>query len=201
MLKKKVMRIVGGYSEGSGFFIAPGQLITNFHVIEGESSPKIIFPDGSLIIPESIVGDKQIDLALLSTAENYTDFVLPLPNTIIPMVDSERVLSIGYPMGTDITGEATIHKGRFIAYRSSSQQPTTYIQTDINVISGMSGGPLTDVCGSVVGVNAMGVAGLSMFIDGYKANAAIPSFTDEDIEKIAVDPTLSPVDGVNAYYT
>lgn len=34
-----VVRVVGGYSEGTGFFIAPNQAITNFHVIEVENMP------------------------------------------------------------------------------------------------------------------------------------------------------------------
>lgn len=49
-IKKKmlasVVRVVGGYSEGSGFFVSPNQLITNFHVIADEPAPKIIFPNG-----------------------------------------------------------------------------------------------------------------------------------------------------------
>src|SRR3990167_8326677 len=44
-LQNSVVRVVGGYSEGTGFFVASDQVLTNFHVIADEPSPKIIFPN------------------------------------------------------------------------------------------------------------------------------------------------------------
>ena len=77
-LKKKVVRIVGAYGEGTGFFIAENQVLTNFHVIDGEPSPKIIFPDGTFITPVKITGDKKIDLAVLFTQKEYPNMPAPL---------------------------------------------------------------------------------------------------------------------------
>lgn len=200
-LKEKVVRIVGGYSEGSGFFIAPNQVMTNFHVIDGESSPKIILAGGEVISPIDVVGDINIDLAVLTLPLDYPSLVLPLPYMPVSLLDSEPLLSTGYPLGTELTGEATILSGRFIAMRSSSSVPATYLQSDINVVSGMSGGPLTDQCGRVVGINTAGLAGLSLFIDAYQASIYKGSFTDVDVEKIEVDATRSPEDAVIAFYT
>ena len=56
-LRDNTVRIVGGYSEGSGFFISPNQVLTNFHVIADEPSPKIIFPNGEFITPVKITGN------------------------------------------------------------------------------------------------------------------------------------------------
>ena len=57
-LEVLLVRIIGGYGEGSGFFISPTEVVTNFHVIADEPSPKVVFPDGHFETPEKIVGEK-----------------------------------------------------------------------------------------------------------------------------------------------
>ena len=195
-----VVRVVGGYSEGTGFFIAPDQVITNFHVIADEPSPKIIFPDGNFVTPVKILGNKDVDLAVLFTEKQYNNLVLPLPDKITFRAD-EPLIATGYALGTDLTGKATTLKGRFIDFRKSKQMPIGYIQTDISLVKGMSGGPLVDQCGNVVGINTISLAGLSLFINGDWAKAVIPDFTDQAITKIEVDPSLSPEEAVRAFYT
>jgi hypothetical protein len=125
---------------------------------------------------------------------------MSLPEEIVINPD-ESLIATGYALGTDLSGKATVLKGRFIDFRRTSQVPVTYTQTDISLVSGMSGGPLTDQCGNVIGINTQGLAGLSLFINGDWAKAMIPSFTDQGITKIEVDPSLSPEDAVIAFYT
>ena len=199
-LKKSVVRIVGGNMEGSGFFINENQVLTNFHVIADEPSPKIIFPDGKFITPTRIIGDVDADLALLFVDDKYPDLVYPLPDRI-DFSDNEPLLSAGYALGTDIKGAVTILKGNYIDYRTSKYYSVGYIQTNISLVAGMSGGPLVDQCGSLVGVNTMGLAGLSLFIGATDVSTLFPNFTDQEIVKIEVDPSLSPEDAVYAFYT
>lgn len=199
-LQRSVVRVVGGYSEGSGFFVTENQIITNFHVIADEPSPKVILPDSNFLTPTKIVGNKDVDLAILYTKDTYWEYVLPLPDNIMLFPD-EPVMAVGYPLGTSLTGRATISKGRFIDFRKSKQMPVAYTQTDISLVEGMSGGPMTDMCGNVVGINTLGLAGLSLFINGDWAKNLIPDFTDQGIVKIEVDPSLSPEDAVRAFYT
>ena len=177
-VKKSVVRIVGGYSEGTGFFIEPDQIATNFHVIADEPSPKIIFPDGSFITPKEIIGDNDMDLAVIYTEKSYPEMVLGIYNEIIKMKENEPLVATGYALGTELTGEATQLKGDFYTRRETRYPPYSYVQTSINLVEGMSGGPLTDQCGQVVGINTAGVGGLSLFIPILSVLAPYNFFTD-----------------------
>lgn len=199
-LKDSVVRVVGGYSEGSGFFISDNQVITNFHVIADEPSPKVIFPDERFVTPVKITGDENADLAILYLEESHPEMVLAFLDPY-ELREDEKLVSGGYPLGTDLTGEATTVKGRFIAFRDSKHYPVSYLHTDIDVVEGMSGGPLVDLCGSLVGINTMSLSGQSLFISAYDVNRLLPSFTDQEVTKIEVDPTLSPEESVKAFYT
>ncbi len=200
-VRSSVVRVIGGRSEGTGFFINQTQVITNFHVIANEPSPKIVFPDGTFETPVKIVGDKDADLALLTVKKAYPHLALLLPDSQAQIHDGEPLMATGYPLGTDLLGEATTVKGNFIAYRHSRKDPMVYIQTDVSLVKGMSGGPLTDQCGQVVGINTLTLAGLSLFISADQANQLITSFSNYDVKKIDVDPSKSPEDAVTAFYT
>ena len=64
--KKSLVRIIGVYSEGSGFIISPkGHLVTNYHVIAADFQPKVVLPDYSMVQGEVIMADQVADLAFL----------------------------------------------------------------------------------------------------------------------------------------
>jgi len=199
-LRSSVVRIIGGYGEGSGFFISPTEVVTNFHVISDEPSPKVVFSDGHFETPEKIVGDMKMDLAVLTLKNSYPDYVYELPMGF-ELVGNEPLLSAGYPLGSEVTGDVTIVKGNFIDFRRSRKDAIGYLQTNISLVKGMSGGPLVDQCGAVVGVNTQSLAGISFFITASDVRENLVYLTDQEIEKIDVDPSKSPEDAVLAFYT
>ncbi len=199
-LRSSVVRIIGGYGEGSGFFISPTEVVTNFHVISDEPSPKVVFPDGRFETPEKIVGEKNMDIAVLTLKNSYPDFVYELPEEF-SLVGNEPVLSAGYPLGSEITGDATIVNGNFIDFRKSRKDVIGYLQTNISLVKGMSGGPLVDQCGAVVGINTQSLAGISFFVTASDVKDNLVNLTDQEITKVDVDPSKSPEDAVYAFYT
>ncbi len=136
---------------GSGFIIsADGYVVTNAHVVEDATAVTVGLSD-KRELPAEVVGlDKLSDIALLKIkADN-------LP--VVQLGDSDAlqvgqwVVAIGAPFGLDHSATQGI-----VSALSRSLPDGTYvpfIQTDVAVNPGNSGGPLFDLGGRVVGVNS-----------------------------------------------
>ncbi|MDP3758676.1 MAG: S1C family serine protease [Candidatus Daviesbacteria bacterium] len=196
-LNRSVVRIVGGIGEGSGFPINENQLITNFHVIENEPSPKIILTDGSVFTAKAIAADKKKDLAMIWIEGESLPWI-PLM-TSIDLQFGEPLYAAGFPFGSDLPGDPTINKGSYGGRRYEKEMEIHFLQTDISANPGMSGGPLVDQCGNVVGVTTAGVAGLSVFLDIDDVKKILNNLSTEDIAQLQID-TSTPEGTVQTFY-
>ncbi|MBK1660733.1 S1 family peptidase [Paracraurococcus ruber] len=136
-------------SSGTGFVVAPGRLLTNWHVAEGCAEMRARTPRGAELPATVAARDPERDLALLSVAG---DLGPPLPFRAAPEVRrGEGVVTYGFPLAGMLSSGATLTTGDVSALSGLRDNPRHY-QISAPVQSGNSGGPLLDMSGRVVGV-------------------------------------------------
>jgi serine protease Do len=145
---KKVVSIGTDKSAGTGFIIGPGNyVITNFHVITGANFVNVLtFNDQAF--PAQVIGsDEFTDLTLLKIETNLDYFEFADSDEISV---GEKVIAIGNPLGLAFT----VTEGIVSALeRTGPNGLEAYIQTDVTLNPGNSGGPLINKRGEVIGVN------------------------------------------------
>lgn len=144
-----------GNSIGTYFVLSSeGYLITNHHVIEGSPDAIVVLThDRKVIAAELISTDPVKDLALLKIPGGYD--ALPLASSDEVQV-GEKVIAIGNPLGLSFT----VTEGIVSAInREGPNGLNEYVQTDVSLNPGNSGGPLINTKGKVVGINNFKIGG------------------------------------------
>jgi S1-C subfamily serine protease len=149
----------GGSSqaEGSGFvYDNRGDIITNEHVVDGATSITVRFWNGKTYKAKLVGSDSSTDLAVIRVSSAPSSMLHPLTlgNSGNVRV-GDAVIAIGSPFGL----AETVTSGIVSALGRSMEAPNNYtipnaIQTDAPINHGNSGGPLIDMSGQVIGVNA-----------------------------------------------
>lgn len=134
---------------GSGFILsADGFVMTNAHVVEGAEEVLVTLTDQREFKARIIGADKRTDVAVLKIEATG------LPSVKIGDVSrlkvGEWVLAIGSPFGL----ENTVTAGIVSAMQRDTGDYLPFIQTDVAVNPGNSGGPLINMRGEVVGINS-----------------------------------------------
>jgi serine protease Do len=163
---------------GSGFIISDdGYILTNAHVIADADNVVVRLADAKREYPAKVVGaDRRTDVALLKVEASG----LPIVRTgnSAELEVGEWVAAIGSPFGFDNTITAGIVSAKGRSFPSESFVP--FIQTDVAVNPGNSGGPLFNLEGEVIGINSMIYSGTG----GYMGvSFAIPIEVAMDISK------------------
>jgi serine protease Do len=155
------------FGAGSGFIISPdGVILTNAHVVRDATEVTVKLQDRREYRARVLGSDPKTDVAVLKIdARNLP--VVPIGRSVDLKV-GEWVLAIGSPFGLDssVTAGVVSAKGRSLPDDSN----VPFIQTDVAVNPGNSGGPLFNTKGEVVGINSQiysqtgGYMGLSFAI-------------------------------------
>ena len=142
-------------SLGSGFIIAAdGYVLTNNHVVEDADEIIVRTSDRREYEAKLVGADPRSDLALLKI-ESKEDFPILKMGNFDDVEVGQWVLAIGSPFGFDysVTAGIVSAKGRSLSNpRTGNYVP--FIQTDVAISPGNSGGPLFNLEGEVVGINS-----------------------------------------------
>jgi putative serine protease PepD len=141
--------VVGLESEagtGSGFFVSPGLIVTNRHVVAGVHEVTVKTSEGQAVQAKVYVRARDFDLALVQL------YGSPPPHAVLQLAPpgdvrvGQEVVAVGSPLGL----QNTVTRGIVSAIRK--EDGVTLVQSDASINPGNSGGPLVDRRGRVVGV-------------------------------------------------
>lgn len=153
--------IITDQGQGSGFvYDGQGNVVTNYHVIEGATSVEVRFTSGYMAYGSIIGTDLDSDLAIIKVDAPAGELhPLPLGNSDTLKV-GQTVVAIGNPFGLNSTMTVGIISALGRTLESAHETPDgalftagDIIQTDAAINPGNSGGPLFNINGEVIGIN------------------------------------------------
>jgi len=155
-----------GHGVGSGFVVGDGLILTNAHVVDGATELTVRLADKREFKGTVVGADRLTDVAVVRVeAKDLTAVRIGNPTQLKV---GEWVAAIGSPFGLENSVTAGIVSAKSRALPQETLVP--FIQTDVAVNPGNSGGPLFNMAGEVVGINSQifstsgGYMGLSFAI-------------------------------------
>ena len=145
--------------EGSGFILsADGYVMTNAHVVEGANEVYVTLTDKREFKAKIVGADERTDVALVKIEASG----LPLLRIgdVSRLRVGEWVVAIGSPFGLD----NTVTAGIVSAKQRETGSDVPFIQTDVAVNPGNSGGPLINIRGEAVGINSQILSPVGSFV-------------------------------------
>jgi serine protease Do len=153
-----------GRASGSGvIWRSDGLIVTNAHVVAGAGpappGAQVVLADGCRFPAALVAWDRELDLALLRVE------ACDLPAALVGDSDrlraGELVLAVGHPFGlVGAVVSGIVHAAPARGHHAGPQ----WIQADLRLAPGNSGGPMADAAGRVVGVNAMTAGRLALAV-------------------------------------
>ena len=171
----------GSGGEGTGIVLDGGHVLTNYHVVEGAGTIRILFADNSGVDAKVVGSAPQDDLAVLSANLPSDKVQAAALGDSSAVSVGEEVVAIGNPFGLDHTVTAGIISAINRTWQSESGRSMTgMLQTDAPINPGNSGGPLFNLQGQVIGINTAiespvrGSVGVGFAIPINRAKSLLP---------------------------
>ena len=151
---------MGGSDEGSGsigsgvILDTDGNILTNYHVIEGATDIVVTLDDGTSLEAELVGSDESSDLAVIRVKDASSASLTPIEvGDSDALTVGEWVMAIGSPFGN----EQSVSTGIVTALPSTSGSSiyANMIQTDAAINPGNSGGALVNDKGELIGINSV----------------------------------------------
>jgi S1-C subfamily serine protease len=171
-VRRATVMVLAKNETGSGFFVAPGLVLTNYHVVQSATDGEVV------VLGAGLAGARRgqvlsVQQPARSSDADYAIIRVDGPATVAPMAlntgvrELEPVVAAGYPgllLGNDKAFQAMLRgdistlpelafsQGAVMAIQNRAQGSAS-IAHSAPISSGNSGGPLIDPCGRVIGIN------------------------------------------------
>jgi serine protease Do len=177
----------GERGSGSGvIWNSDGTIITNAHVAQG-SRVEVTLWDGREFTAQVSARDSRRDLATLQISASNLNFAISADSSRVR--PGEVAIAVGNPLG--FLGAMTMGVIHAVApLRGLGSR--SWVQADVRLAPGNSGGPLADVHGRVIGINTMVAGRLALAIPSNEVAKFLREQTDGNWLGVSVTPVRLP---------
>lgn len=149
-----VVSITTDKGQGSGVIITTdGFIVTNYHVVKDAKAAKVLTYDGKIHRTALVGINPSLDIAVLKIGGSFQKLDFADSDDIKA---GQKVIALGNPAGLDFS----VTEGIVSAVNRKAPNGNLYIQTDVPVNPGNSGGPLVDKTGKLVGIVNFKIEGM-----------------------------------------
>jgi S1-C subfamily serine protease len=142
---------------GSGFAIGPRHIVTNWHVVVGDTEPTLVSHDGSRTIAGHVIGlNQKPDVAVIEVDEDLPTYIGWADTSAL--TEGQALTALGFPLPQ---GNYTVTQLSIASFETTGDKRTG-ILADGKIDRGNSGGPSLTADGHVAGINtAVNINGIS----------------------------------------